>query len=122
MSIHPSIPPISALKFLIGEELSLISFGTHVTFHWWDSGNIQAYGYFDHVDEHGQVHEFGDGYPPSVLHHLLRKKVTSLSGGQDNLTLIFDDGQSLRFYVAPNLPENVLIQLGKDLQDGWEVF
>lgn len=80
---------------------------------------------FDHTDEEGNTHEFGEGAwrdPPSLLHRLIQRKVIELDVASNSLTLIFDGGQSLRFMAHEGIGENGLIQLEEDLSEGWIVF
>ena len=121
-----TFPAQSELEFLVGKEVTRISFGTSsIYFAWWEGGGIDAMGYFDHIDCTGVCSEFGKSNwvdPPSLLHRLLQHKIVSLKTSTETLELLFDDTQLLRFHAVPNLIENGLIMFGNDLQAGYIIF
>lgn len=119
-------PPSDELQFLLGKEVASVRFepsGVH--FVWWEGGEIHAMRNFDHTDEQGMQHQFGNGMwfdPPSLLHRLVQRKVAALDVNDNSLRLAFDDGQTLVFHAEAGNGEHGLIQLGNDLKDDWIVF
>ncbi|MBS0482772.1 MAG: hypothetical protein JSR96_11615 [Proteobacteria bacterium] len=122
----PLLPPANELQFLLGKEISSIIFGSSgVHFVWCDGGEIHAMRDFDHTDQGGVRHQFGNGMrfdPPSLLHRLVQRKVTALDVNENSFILTFDDGQALVFHAQAGNGENGLIQLGSSLSDDYIVW
>ena len=118
-------PPSNELQFLLGKEVASVRFepsGVH--FMWWEGGEIHAMRNFDHTDQEGVQHQFGDrrSDPLSMLHRLVQRKVAALDVNDNSLTLAFDDGQTLVFYAEAGTGEHGLIQFGNDLKDDYIIF
>ena len=119
-----AFPPSNELAFLIGKEVTRVAFQTSgVRIIWWEGGEIDAMCNFEHCDQRGIRHRLGDVFvdPPSMLHRLIQRKVSSVKANGSYLTLTFDDGQELIF-DGTGVGENGLIKLGNELTDGYIVF
>lgn len=121
-----AFPAVSDLGFLVGKELAQVALDPQgVQFRWEQGGQISAWFEIEHIDDQGHQTRY-DGIaftgPPLLLHRLLQRIVSRIESVPLLLTLHFDDGQRLMLHSQEGPYECGMIQLGRDMADGFIIY
>jgi len=108
-------PPASELNSLIGETLMQVCLDPHSTQFHFDPSRITVEFAIEHVEPDGTVWRYGcvasEG-PPTMLHRLVGKIVTSIESEGLRLKIGFDNGAQLHLLSETGSYESGQIGVG----------